>query len=100
MACLKDKEVGIIDLDIETGKEKKEGVIAYLEMLPRFRKTGVSAQLLGQATSVFRALGRDTIRVSVAHGYIAARDYFRKYGFMQTGNSGDLVVFEKNILVG
>ena len=56
-------------------------MIFGLNTLPEYRRRQMSIQLIGQATSVFRALGRDTIRVALPADNVEALDFFRSSGF-------------------
>ena len=70
-------------------------------MLPEFRRQGLGVQLLGQAVSTYRSLGRDTLRLRCAQDNTAGQRFYRRYGFQKTGEvpgaRGTLDVLEKYI---
>ena len=78
--CAKEP-AGILELDTLRDAESGVGWISFYYILPEFRHRQMSIQLIGQATSVFRALGRDTIRVALPADNVEALDFFRSSGF-------------------
>lgn len=94
---------GLLELDLERGADEGAGLIAFYYMAEPFRGRGLAVQLIGQATSVFRALGRKKLRLRVAEENVRAIGFYKKFGFRQTGVSdgalGKLIVMEKNIAV-
>ncbi len=94
---------GIIDLDIDADSAENVGSIAFYYIKSGFRSRGVGVQLLGQAISVYRALGRDRLRLRVAESNHGAIRFYKKYGFSETGEqrgvTGRLLIMEKNIRI-
>lgn len=69
-------------------------------MTPAFRFRGLGVQLLGQAVSFYRGLGRTSLRLRCAPDG-AARQFYEKHGFLKSaeGQIGPLSldVLEKYI---
>lgn len=54
-------------------------------MTPQHRKQGLGVQLIGQAVSVYRPLGRRYLRLRCAPDNAVAQRFYRKYGFIKVG---------------
>lgn len=93
--------VGILQLDTERGTEDNAGYITFFYMLPEFRGNGLGIQLLGEAVSVFRDLGRDRMRLSCGEDNPSGMRFYERYGFHSIGSSeqpfGALCLMEKYI---
>ncbi|MBE6949700.1 MAG: GNAT family N-acetyltransferase [Ruminococcaceae bacterium] len=90
---------GVITLNTELESDLGFGHITDYRLEPEYRGRCLSVQLLGQAVSVFRTLGRKRLVVRIAsesHGIIK---YFEHYGFRQTGAQDDMVRLEMDIEV-
>lgn len=100
-AMLDERVVGIVQLDPDQDAEKGVGVIPFCYILPEYRYQGLGVQLLGQAVSTYRPLGRDILRLRCAQENEAGQRFYRKYGFHKTGEipgaKGILDVLEKDI---
>jgi len=98
---LGDKPIGLLELSINRDADKGAGCIAFYYMDEKYRGKGLAVQLLGQATSVFRSLGRKALRLRVAETNTRAVKFYKKYGFKhiatEDGPVGSLLVMEKNI---
>ena len=105
MLALQDDTVtGLIELDVSKGNDSNVGEVAFTYMEEPYRGTGLAIQLLGHAVSVYRALGRKTLRLETAAANERAVRFYRKSGFEQTGEEtgaqGPLIVLEKDISKG
>jgi probable phosphoglycerate mutase len=58
-------------------------------MIPSQRRMGMTVQLLGQAVSVYRPLGREKLRTAVAAVNMQALGFCEKYGFVKAGEQND-----------
>lgn len=100
-AMLDDKVVGILQLDPDRDAEQCVGVIPFYYMLPEYRFQGLGIQLLGQAISTYRPLGRDVLRLRCAPENTTGQHFYSKHGFHKTGEVpgafGSLDVLEKYI---
>lgn len=86
-AMLGDRMAGLLQLDLEFGAEEGAGFIPFVYMTPQFRKKGLGVQLIGQAVSVFRPLGRDRLRLRCAPDNGVAQRFYKKYGFARIGQT-------------
>ncbi|HHU06695.1 MAG TPA: GNAT family N-acetyltransferase [Clostridiales bacterium] len=100
-AYLGDKPIGVLELNTERDADKGAGCIAFYYIDKEYRGKGLAVQLLGQATSVYRKLGRKTLRLRVAKTNKRAINFYRKHGFKhvatEQGAVCPLLVMEKNI---
>lgn len=100
-AMLGDEAAGVVQLDIQRHAEKGIGYIPFVYMLPDYRKQGMGVQLLGQAVSVFRPLGRKYLRLRCAPDNLVAQRFYRRYGFRKVaeaeGSRVPLDIMEKYI---
>jgi probable phosphoglycerate mutase len=101
LALLGDMPAGIVELDIRRYQEEKAGSIDFFYMTCENRRTGIAVQLLGQAVSVYRPLGRERLRVEVHEKNGQTLAFCEKYGFYKCGEigaaDGRLFVLDKNI---
>ncbi len=77
--------VGLLQLDIRRDAEKGVGNIPFVYMLPEYRKKGLGVQLLGQAVSVYRPLGRKYLRLRCAPDNLIAQRFYQRHGFRKIG---------------
>ena len=100
-AMLAGKPVGILQMDFSAEAELGVGRIPFVYMNPEIRDHGFGVQLLGQAVSTFRALGRHHLRLRCAPENIFAQHFYQKYGFYKVGEEvgglGHLDTLEKYI---
>ena len=87
VAMLNGTVIGLIELsdhadDAETGSIE----LMFLKQEYRGRKLGV--QLIGQAVSHFRALGKRFVRANSSNENIPVCNFLRKYGFSQVKECG------------
>lgn len=100
-ALLGDTPVGLLELAVNREREKKSGSIAFYYLREPFRAKGLGVQLIGQAVSVYRPLGRDRLVLHVAEENRRAVSFYQKYGFVKTGETDGAVstlnIMEKDI---
>ncbi|MEG1857099.1 MAG: bifunctional histidine phosphatase family protein/GNAT family N-acetyltransferase [Pseudoflavonifractor sp.] len=82
-AYLRDELVGLIQMDITRDAEQGIGYIPFVYMLPEYRKQGLGVQLLGEAISLYRPLGRDKLHLRCAPDNLVAQRFYRRYGFQK-----------------
>ena len=99
IALCERSDAGIIELDTAKDSADGAGWISFYYMLPQYRRRQMSIQLIGQATSVFRGMGRDRIRVAVPDTNTTALDFFRSAGFrdMPSGYGDGCTALELDI---
>jgi len=102
-ARLRDTPIGILELDTVRGAELGEGAISFFYVFPEYRNRGLGVQLIGQAISVYRKLGRDRLTLRVAETNTAAIGFYERFGFRKThqvpGARGSLWEMEMDISV-
>lgn len=100
-AMLGEERAGLIQMDLRRDADKGVGYIPFFYMLPPFRKQGLGVQLLGQAVSVFRPMGRKYLRLRCAPDNSVAQRFYKRYGFRKvaevTGTRVPLDMMEKYI---
>lgn len=82
---VKNKPIGLLELAPDRGQADGEGAIAFFYLAPEHRGEGYGVQLLGHATSVYRALGRKTLSLRVAETNQAAIGFYERFGFVKRG---------------
>ena len=100
-AMRRDEPAGILHLDLERDADQGVGYIPFFYMMPQLRCQGLGVQLLGQAVSAFRPLGRTRLRLRCAPDNQRAQRFYRKYGFVRVGEEQGarvpLDILEKDI---
>lgn len=82
---LGDKPAGVLQLNLRRDADKGVGSIPFFYMLPDFRRRGLGVQLLGQAVSLYRPLGRKYLRLRCAPDNDVAQRFYQRYGFYKIG---------------
>lgn len=85
IAMAGDEFAGIVQLDTERYKEDGAGYIPFCFIAPERREQNLGIQLIGQAVSFFRPLGRDKLRLRCAPYNDHAQHFYKKYGFVKIG---------------
>ncbi|MBQ3403894.1 MAG: histidine phosphatase family protein [Oscillospiraceae bacterium] len=85
------KKMGIVELDPEPLAEDGVGLIKLYYIFPECRGNGYGVQLLGQAVSTYRRLGRHTVRIVLPEDHWS-RDYFIHFGFSAKSAGGQLLM--------
>ena len=80
-----DHHAGVLHLNLQRDADKGVGNIPFFYMDPEYRRRGLGVQLLGQATSVFRPLGRKYLRLRCAPDNEVAQRFYKRYGFKKIG---------------
>lgn len=100
-AVLNGTPVGILQMDYRTEAELGVGRVPFLCLTPHIRDHGLGVQLLGQAVSTYRRLGRQYIRLRCAPENEKAQHFYKRYGFYkigeEPGGTGHLDTLEKYI---
>lgn len=84
-AYYKDEFAGLLQLDTELDSAEGVGRVPFIYMTPDFRKKGAGVQLVGEAVSRFRALGRNRLRLRCAAENETAQNFYRRCGFRKVG---------------
>ena len=95
-AFLSDQPVGLLGIDTDRGREDCSGWIDFIYIRPELRRRNFGIQLLGQSVSVFRRLGRASLRSAVPANS-PALEFCLKYGFRVLSANDETCLVEKNI---
>lgn len=82
---LGDKPAGVLQLNMRREADKGVGSIPFFYMMPDCRKQGLGVQLLGQAVSTYRPMGRKYLRLRCAPDNHVAQRFYKRYGFKKIG---------------
>lgn len=82
---LGDKPAGVLQMNLRRDADKGVGNIPFFYLLPEFRKQGLGVQLLGQAVSTYRSLGRKYLRLRCAPDNHVAQRFYQRNGFKKIG---------------
>ena len=72
---------GVLELDFAARADEGTGVITRYELDEQYRGGGLGIQPLGQATSVYRALGRERLRLTLKPEFLRSAAFFERLGF-------------------
>lgn len=89
LAMLGDRAVGIIQMDLHRDAEKGVCFVPFCYMDPEHRHKGMGVQLLGQAVSTGRKLGRTRLRLRCAPTNQVAKRFYTRNGFRFIGMAQD-----------
>ena len=84
-AYYEDSFAGLLQLDTELDSAEGVGRVPFVYMAPDYRKKGVGIQLIGEAVSRFRGLGRTRLRLRCAAENQVAQNFYRRCGFRKAG---------------
>ena len=76
LGMLGDKIAGVVLCDSSAEHSDNSGHITLFALSPEFRGYHLAVQLLGQAVSYYRALGRDTLRLRVSEKNTRALKFY------------------------
>lgn len=80
-----NEPVGLLQLSTLAGAQAGVGRIPLLWVREDFRRQGIGIQLLGQAVSTYRAMGRSSLRLQCSPQNLPAQAFYAKYGFSRIG---------------
>ena len=90
---------GLLELSPEKGAEEGAGHITLIFLERDWRSQGLGVQLLGQAVSYYRRLGRKFLRLHVSDTNITAIKFYKFWGFSvaatEPDSFGECYVMEK-----
>ena len=89
-AMERERRVGLIHMRDAGRLSVFDGHIALLYLDPEKRGLGLGAQLLGEAVSVARGLGKTSLSLRVYHQNTQALAFYRKMGFSVCGSEQGL----------
>ncbi len=85
VAMAGEEFAGMLQLDTQRYAEDRAGYIPFCYIAPQRRRQGLGVQLIGQAVSFFRPMGRDKLRLRCAPYNERAQRFYAKYGFRKIG---------------
>ena len=95
---LQEEPVGLVQFHPERGEAENCGWISLYWVEETYRKRGYGLQLMGQAVSYFRPLGREKLRLALSTDKETAREHFLDYGFYPVGRTASgREILEKDI---
>lgn len=101
LALLGDRPAAILQMDWQQQAEEGVGRIPFFYVLPDYRSHGLGAQMLGQAISSYRKLGRKHLLLRCAPENHRAKNFYLRYEFHkigeEPGGTGVLDTMEKYI---
>ena len=96
-----DEVVGVLEMDSHRCEEEQAGYIAFCYIVPEMRQRNLSVQLIGEAVSNFRPMGRNKLRLCCSPCDEEQQSFFRRYGFEKVGEEQNstvpLDILEKSI---
>jgi probable phosphoglycerate mutase len=99
-----DEIVGLLQLDTQRYSQDGAGYIPFCYINPALRDQHLGVQLIGQAVSFFRPLGRDKLRLRCAPYNDRAQHFYQTCGFVKIGEEQGsrvpLDILEKDIGYG
>lgn len=98
---LEDRPIGVLQLATMRYAAQQVGYIPFLYLMPRWQGKGVGIQLIGQAVSTYRAMGRRCLQLRCAPGNAPAQRFYQRCGFYRIdtapGSRTPLDLLEKSI---
>ena len=85
LARIAGTPVGVLQMDYEAEADQGVGRVPFLYLMPGNRAKGLGAQLLGEAVSAYRKLGRRVIRLRCAPENDHAQKFYLSHGFVKVG---------------
>lgn len=85
IGMLEDEPAALVRLNVVDDSEPGVGKLGSFIIEEKYRGCGLSPQILGQAISVYRELGKDWFCAYVAVRNGRAQGFYRKYGFRNVG---------------
>lgn len=79
------RKAGILQLDPARFAGDNKGYISFFYLSPDRRGSNLGVQILGKAVSIYRSMGRDTLRLACSEKNTAALGFYHKYGFKTVG---------------
>ena len=88
---------GFLGINTSSGEDEKVGKVEYLFVRPESRRNTIGVQILGQAVSVFRKMGKEKLQMEVQKGS-PAFNFCKKYGFKTVNQTrGSSCLMEKDL---
>lgn len=85
LGFLDEEPAALVRMNVCDQSEPLVGKVGSFVIAAPYRGCGLSQQILGQAISVYRALGKESLCAYVAAGNGRARGFYDKFGFVRQG---------------
>lgn len=85
IGMVKEEPVALVRMNVCDESEPEVGMVGSFVLRDDYRGTGMSGQILGQAISVYRSLGKSYLCAHVAKNNVRAQGFYQKYGFVNHG---------------
>lgn len=80
-----DEVIGVLQLATHRQIDDGVGYIPFVYLKPDYRRRGIGSQLIGEAVSLYRELGRRTLRLRCAPDNLTAQRFYKRLGFQKIG---------------
>ncbi len=85
IGMVEEEPVALVRMNVCDESEPDVGMVGSFVLRDAYRGTGMSGQILGQAISVYRELGKSYLCACVAEHNVRAQGFYQKYGFVNQG---------------
>ena len=89
LSLLGERPAGVLQMDRAKEADQGAGWITLLWMAPEFQGKGLAVQLLGHAVCTYRAMGRQTLRLSCPPEFQRLRSFCLSHGFAPADGQPD-----------
>ena len=89
LSLLGERPAGVLQMDRAKEADQGAGWITLLWMAPEFQGKGLAVQLLGHAVCTYRAMGRQTLRLSCPPEFQRLRSFCLSHGFVPADGQPD-----------
>lgn len=100
---LDDLPGALVRMNVLDNSAPDTGMVGSFCIEEKYRGFGFAPQILGQAISVYRQMGKGYLAAFVAEKNLRAQKFYRNYGFEQIGEHknelGNHLIMRKNIMV-
>ena len=85
IGMIEDEPIALVRMNVCDESEPEIGKVGSFVLREDYRGSGMSGQILGQAISVYRELGKSHLCAYVAQNNVRAQGFYKKYGFENYG---------------
>ncbi len=93
--------IGLLQMDPDLEKQHDAGYISFFYVLPEYRGEGYGVQMIGQAVSTYRPMGRKYLRLSCGEDNMRGKAFYERHGFYQIderqSSYGRMNIMQKDI---
>lgn len=85
IGMVEEEPVALVRMNVCDESDPAVGMVGSFVLRDDYRGTGMSSQILGQAISVYRSLGKSYLCAHAAKNNVRAQGFYQKYGFENQG---------------